>query len=97
MLLRSLAAKPASDTLTHLIFSFVPQVCIEIWHTDVIVHNLSVSTVQLVIVSICSFDNLVFFQNEEIFVQLDKLDELDRIPQAWIGFSYSLTQAQKTF
>ena len=37
-----------------------------------------------------------FFQNEEIFVQLDELDELDRITHAWIGFNYSLTQAQKT-
>ena len=25
-----------------------------------------------------------FFQNEEIFVQLDELDELDRITHAWI-------------
>ena len=40
--------------------------------------------------------NLVFFQNEEIFVQLDELDELDRITQAWIGFNNRLTQAQKT-
>ena len=38
-----------------------------------------------------------FFQNEEIFVQLDQLDELDRITQAWIGSIHSLTQAQKTF
>ena len=38
---------------------------------------------------------LFFFQNEEIFVQLDELDELDRITQIWIGFNYSLTQAQK--
>ena len=27
-------------------------------------------------------DNLVFFQNKEIFVQLDELDKLDRITQA---------------
>ena len=27
-------------------------------------------------------DNLVFFQNGEIFVQLDELDELDRIANA---------------
>ena len=40
---------------------------------------------------------LFFFQNEEIFVQLDEFDELDRITQASIGFNYSLTQAQKTF
>ena len=33
------------------------------------------------------------FQNKEISVQLD---ELDRITHAWIGFNYSLTQAQKT-
>ena len=26
--------------------------------------------------------NLVFFQNEEIFVQLDELDQLDRITHA---------------
>ena len=48
-----------------------------------------------------SFCNIQFtilvFQNEEIFVQLDELDELDRITHAWIGFNYSLTQAQKTF
>ena len=37
-----------------------------------------------------------FFQNEEIFVKLDELDELDRINHAWIGVNYSLTQAQKT-
>ena len=36
-----------------------------------------------------------FLQNEEILVQLDELDELDRITHACIGFSYSLTQAQK--
>ena len=35
------------------------------------------------------------FQNGEIFVQLDELDELDRIVYAWIGFNHSLTQAQK--
>ena len=38
----------------------------------------------------------MFFQNEEIFVQLDELDELDRITHAWIGFNYSFTEAQKT-
>ena len=38
-----------------------------------------------------------FFFNEEIFVQLDELDELDRITHVWIGLNYSLTQAQKTF
>ena len=37
-----------------------------------------------------------FFKNEEIFVKLDELDELDRITYARIGFKYSLTQAQKT-
>ena len=36
-------------------------------------------------------------QNEEIFVQLDELDELDRITHAWIGFNYSVTKVQKTF
>ena len=40
--------------------------------------------------------NLVF-QNDEIFVQVDELDKLDRITHAWKGFIYSLTQAQKTF
>ena len=30
----------------------------------------------------CGKNNLVFFQNEEIFVQLDELDELDRIIHA---------------
>ena len=39
--------------------------------------------------------SLFFFQNEEIFVQLDESDELDRIIQAWIGLNYSLRQAQK--
>ena len=38
-----------------------------------------------------------FSQNEEIFVQLDELDDLDRITHEWIGFNYSLIQAQKTF
>ena len=42
-------------------------------------------------------NNLVFFQKEDNFVQLDELDELDRITHAWIGFNCSLTQAQKTF
>ena len=40
---------------------------------------------------------LVFFQNKDIFVQLDYLDELDRITDARIGFNCSPTQAQKTF
>ena len=34
-----------------------------------------------------TFNNLVFFQNEEIFVQLDELDELDRITHAGIGIN----------
>ena len=38
-----------------------------------------------------------FFQNEDIFVQLDELYEIDNITHAWIWFNYSLTQAQKTF
>ena len=38
-----------------------------------------------------------FFQNEEIFVQLDELDELNSIIHAWIEFNYSLTQARKTY
>ena len=39
-----------------------------------------------------------FFQNEVIFVQLDldELDQLDRITHASIGFNYSLTQPPKT-
>ena len=37
-----------------------------------------------------------FFQNEAIFVELDELDELDRITHARIGLNYSHTQAQKT-
>ena len=32
-------------------------------------------------------DSLVFFQNEQIFVKSDELDELDRITQAWIWFN----------
>ena len=40
---------------------------------------------------------LFFFQNEEIFVKLDELNELDWITHAWIGFNFSLTQAKKTF
>ena len=39
---------------------------------------------------------LVFFQNEEILVQLDELDELGRITHAWIWLNCSITQAQKT-
>ena len=39
----------------------------------------------------------IFLQNEDIFVQLDELDELDRITHAWIGFHYSLIETQKTF
>ena len=35
----------------------------------------------------------IFFQNDDIFIQLD---ELDRITQTWIGFNNSLTQEQKT-
>ena len=42
-------------------------------------------------------NNLVFFQNEDIVVQWDELDELDKITHAWIGFNYSLSQEQKTF
>ena len=47
-------------------------------------------------ISFCLTIN-AFFQNEEIFVQLDELDKLDRITRSRIGFNYSLTQAQKTF
>ena len=38
-----------------------------------------------------------FYQNEEILVHLDELDELDRITNAWIGLNYSLRQAHITF
>ena len=38
-----------------------------------------------------------YSQNEQIFVQLDELDKLEKITQAWIGFNDSLRQAQKTF
>ena len=38
-----------------------------------------------------------FFLNDEFLDQLDELDKLDRITHVWIGFVYSLTQAQKTF
>ena len=34
-----------------------------------------------------------FFQNEEIFIQLDELGKLDRISQAWKWLNYSFTQA----
>ena len=37
------------------------------------------------------------FQNEDIFVQLDELGELDKITRAWIEFNYSLAQVQKIF
>ena len=37
------------------------------------------------------------FQNEDIFFQLDELDELDRFTHVWIRLYYSFTQAQKTF
>ena len=44
------------------------------------------------------FCNRIFFQNEEIFIQLHELDELDEFDtNAWIAFNDSLTQAQKTF
>ena len=45
----------------------------------------------------CQSIHSIFFKNEEIFVQLDELDEWDRITQAYIGFNNSLTKAQKTF
>ena len=38
-----------------------------------------------------------FIQKDVIFVQLDKLGKLDRATHAWIGFNYSLKEAQKTF
>ena len=38
-----------------------------------------------------------FFQNEEIFIQLNELDELDKITPAWLRFNYNLTQAQRSF
>ena len=39
----------------------------------------------------------LFFQNKQIIFHLYKLDNLDRISNAWIGFNYSVTQTQKTF
>ena len=42
-------------------------------------------------------ETIYFFLNEVILVQLDELEELDRITHAWIGFNYSLKQGQKTF
>ena len=41
--------------------------------------------------------NLFFFLNEEILLQLDELDELNKITCAWIGLNCSLTQTQNTF
>ena len=38
-----------------------------------------------------------FFKIGEIFVQLDELDEVDRITHEWIEFNYIVTQTQKTF
>ena len=35
-----------------------------------------------------------FFENDAIFVKLDESDELDWITQTWLGFNYSLSQAQ---
>ena len=35
--------------------------------------------------------------NEKSFVQLDELDEWDRINDVWIGFDYCITQARKTY
>ena len=49
----------------------------------VIVFNLVFHT------AIATLGKLSFFQNEEIFVSLDELDELDRIIYAWIGFNYN--------
>ena len=46
--------------------------------------------------TVTSENILVLFQND-IFVELDEIDELDEIPQAWIEFNWSLTQAQKAF
>ena len=40
--------------------------------------------------------NLFFLKNEDIFVEVDELDELNRIIHAWIQSNFSLTQAQKT-
>ena len=58
------------------------------WHDDVS-FELSLHISQSV--------NLVFFQTEQIFIQLDELNELDRITPAWKEFNYSLTETQKTF
>ena len=41
--------------------------------------------------------SILVLLNEEIFIWLDELDELDKLTHAWIRFNYSLTQAQNTF
>ena len=40
---------------------------------------------------------ITLFELHNLKVQLDELDELDKITHAWMIFNYSLTQAQKTF
>ena len=40
-------------------------------------------------------NNLFIFVNEDIFIHFDELDALERTNQAWIGFNYSLMEAQK--
>ena len=40
--------------------------------------------------------SIYFFQNKEIFIQLDELDKLDRITHAWIGFNCSTRKKTST-
>ena len=46
---------------------------------------------------VCREKGILVFQNEEIFIQLDELDELNKITRAWVGIHYSVTQAQKYY
>ena len=48
-------------------------------------------------VKLGSANPVFFFKNEEIFVQLEELEEFYKITHALIGFNYSLTEARKTF
>ena len=48
-------------------------------------HNFVLFSSRLLVKSLSRHSS--FFQNEEISVQLDELDELDRIIHAWIGFN----------
>ena len=62
--------------------------CFKVIYSELFLHLPDDSTVKI---------NILVFQNEEIFVQLDELDKLDRIIHACIGFNYNFTQVQKIF